>query len=275
MVHLLRMYQMNQKTEIKQGDIFYFQISKKYYFMQIINITRNLDAPYNVSAFNFGIFITVFEKAFRTLPTSIDELDLQTVYQIKSKPKNSLLYICDWREHLELKIDANTANFAKNTNIDVQYFANTKITKHFIPELSQQFDLPIISMEDENGVCISALPAKLNYIFDRINDDDAKLSKKRSVVAIQYFAEWLDFVDLDVIIKIEKIFKLFEYELTTKDMRSALKKCVNSVNKLEQKKVFIGTFEVETLMESIFTVAIKHGMDEQNIKEIVEQNRDW
>lgn len=266
---------IKRKKEIKQGDIFYFKLNEKYYFFQIMHISKDLPPPYNVPVFNFGIFITVFEKAFRTLPISIHELDLQTVYKIKSKPKNSLLYICDWREHLELKIDANTANFAQNTSIDIQYFANTKITKYFNPQLSQQFDLPIISMEDENGVCISALPAKLNYIFDRIRDDNIKLSKKRGAISTQYFTAWLAFVDPDVIIKAEKIFKQFEAELITNDMRKALKKCVNSINKLEQKKPFIGTLEVEELRESIFIVATKYGMNEQDINEIVEQNRDW
>ena len=53
-------------TDIKKGNIYYVEINKTFYFLQIIHIEETND-----SKNKFGYFLVVFDKTFKTLPTSI------------------------------------------------------------------------------------------------------------------------------------------------------------------------------------------------------------
>jgi len=266
---------MGKIKDIKQGDIYYFLINQNYYFMQVIHITAGLAKPYDTPAFNFGLFITVFEKKYKTLPQSVHELDLNKVYRIKTKPKKSLLYICDWLEQLQLKLEPDSDAFKLYSKIKIEYFGNYPVSTQFFPELNLQFTLPIEYKQNADGVCISAVPAKLSYIFDRIHDDENNQVKKRRAITPTYFPYWLDHVDIDIVIKMEKILTVFKLDCSTKDVNKALKRCIQSINKLDQKSPFISTIEAENICEKLSELGEDYGMTQQDVYALIEKNRDW
>jgi len=266
---------MKKIKDLKRGDIYYFQINQNYYFMQMIHITAGLPEPYDAPVFNFGLFITVFEKKYKTLPKSVHELDLNSVYRIKTKPKKSLLYICDWLEHLQMKLEPDSDAYKLYSKIQIEYFGNYPVATQFFPELALQFTLPIEYKQNTDGVCISAVPAKLSYIFDRIYDDENDQIKKRKTITPTYFPQWLDHVDIDIVIKMEKILTIFEVDSLKKDVNKALKRCIQAINKLEQKTPFISTIEAENICGKLTDLSEDYGMSQQDVYALIEKNRDW
>jgi hypothetical protein len=79
--------------ERQRGDIYYFIIEKRYYFLKIIRIdTRIVEAELNKKETWYCYYVIVFEKSYSKLPENKDEINFTNIYQIKYKPKNTLLY---------------------------------------------------------------------------------------------------------------------------------------------------------------------------------------
>lgn len=253
---------------IQKGDIYFFEICKKFYFLQIIHITTDLSEDYKKAGYCFGYFIVVFEKSFRELPQSMEELDLQTVYKIKTKPRNSLLFISNWNRVPELNIN-------KNVKTKTNYFGNCSVSDSFIPTLSLQFGLPTTGSHNKEGIIISPTAAYFDYIFDRIRDDAEHDHRKRTKIEAKYFEEWIEYVAVEAIIKTEKIIATFESEAGMKGVRKALIKCIAAINKLNNKLNFIYSIEAENLVDTITELSQKHGLSEREAIEIIENNRTW
>ncbi|MDQ1165346.1 hypothetical protein [Flavobacterium sp. SORGH_AS_0622] len=266
---------MNSIKNPKVGDLFYTQINRKFFFMQIIHITTNLPSPYNNGQYNYGYFMAVFEKSFSKLPQTIEELDLNRVYQIKSKPKKAILYVSHWNEIPEIKVKDGRIDSAKHKKYKFVYFGNTYVTNKFEPVILREFTLPSRNISDEKGFTISHSPDDINWIYSRLIQDEEKQNEKTKEILPKYFNEWLEYVEADAIIKTEKILTSFELDSQTKDTRKALKKCIVALNKLNEKLQFITTIEAESLVDQIIKLSISFGLNDLESNEIIDKNRDW
>jgi hypothetical protein len=244
--------------EIKEGDIFYTQFSKKYYFLQIIHITKDLPPPYDVD-YKYGYFITVFEKSFKELPKSIEELDLINIYKVKYKPKNTILFISHWDVLPEIKINPMTEDYKKHSKYEINYFGNTKVSKIFNPQILNKFILPINNTIDKDGIQISHTPTDISWIF-YIFEEDIKNKKQKMEKAK---------------IKLENIIQKYK-EINDKNIiKWALKKCIIGINNLNRKNNFIMTIEAEEIYTKLINISKKHGIKETETEKIIEENRDW
>jgi hypothetical protein len=266
---------MNTIKQIKKGDIFYSEIGKRFYFIQIIHIATGLPEPYDNGEYNNGYFFVVFEQSFTTLPKSIEELDLNTIYRIKYKPTKSILYISHWSEAPEIKVKMGRANCEIHAKHKLVYFGNTKISNAFEPKIVQNFTMPAKFETNERGIQISHSPDDINWFYSRILQDQEKQLEKKKNIQPKYFKNWLEFVDTEAIIKSEKIIATFELEAETRDLKKALKKCVSAFNKLNDKLNYIMTIEAESLLNKLIELSVKYGLSENEANEIIENNRDW
>ncbi|MET3028020.1 hypothetical protein ABXT06_15175 [Flavobacterium sp. UW10123] len=259
----------------KIGDLFYTQIGKKFFFMQIIHITTNLPEPYDESQFKYGYFIVVFEKSFFKLPKSIEELDLNKIYNVKYKPKDTILYVSHWNEFPEIKIKNGRIDAEKYKKYELLYFGNTNVTSKFEPEIIRDFTMPAQCKYDDNGTQISHSPDDLNWIYSILIQDEEKQHEKKKKIATKHFHEWIEFVEADAIIKTEKILCTFELECKTKNICTSLKKSIVAINRLNEKLNFITTIEAENLFDKLLSLSKELGLDDFKANEIIENNRDW
>lgn len=272
---------MNVVKNTKKGDIFYSEINKRFYFMQIIHITRatELSAEYRNSIndykFNYGYFIVVFDKSFSVLPTTLKELDLNTVYRIKDRPKNSILYISHWSETREIKVKMDRIDCKIHAKYKLVHFGNTKISNSFEPKIIKSFTMSGSCQFDKNRICITASPGDINWVYRCILQDQKKQLKKKKNIQPKYFKDWLEYVDDELIVKTEKIITTFELEAKTQDLKKTLKKCILALNKLNDKENFIMTIEAEHLFDTLIELSVKFGFPENVADEIIENNRDW
>ncbi|SHL73587.1 hypothetical protein [Flavobacterium chilense] len=266
---------MNSIKNPKVGDLFYTEVNKKNFFFQIIHISTGLPAPYDEGNYDYGYFMVVFEKSFSKLPETIEELDLIQIYNIKYKPKKTILYVSHWNNTPEIKVKDGRTNCEKYKKYKLVYFGNTTVSEKFEPEIIRDFTMPAHWDCDNKGVQISHSPDDINWVFSRLIQDEEKKNEKKKDIVPQYFTEWLEFVEADAILKTEKLLTTFETESQTKDCKNALKKCVVALNKLEDKLHFITTIEAENLFDKLIDLAIKYGLSDADADEIIENNRDW
>jgi hypothetical protein len=244
--------------DIKVGDIFYTQFSKEYYFLQIIHITKDLPPPYDVD-YKYGYFIIVFEKSFKELPKSIEELDLINIYKIKYKPKNTILFISHWDVLPEIKINPMTEDYKKHSKYEIKYFGNANVSKSFNPEILSEFILPANNTINRDGIEISHTPAGISWIF-YIFEENVK-NKEKEIEEVK--------------IKMENIIQKYE-EINDKNMvKRALKKCIIGINNLNRKSNFIMTIEAEEIYSKLISISKKYGIKETETEKIIEENRDW
>jgi hypothetical protein len=263
----------------KIGDIFYVIVNKKYFFMQVINLTENLPDPYNARTLKYAIFVVVFQKTFNQLPESIADLDLQNIYQPKFIWKKTLFYFSLWGSEPHIKFDPALMNYDYKDKYSLTFFANAKVSNALNPSIDGQFGMPAISTDNENGIQISHSPMGLQVIIWAIEQDEKGKTKKKNSITPRYFCEWLEYVEPDCIIKTEKILAAFEDaiddETKSAEPAKALKKAVLALNKLEEKLGFIYTIEAENLHEKLIELATKKGLSQQQAAEMIDENRDW
>ena len=263
---------METLRNIKEGDIFYTQFNKKYYFMQVIHITDDLPPPYDVD-YRYGYFIVVFEKPYKELPEIIEELDLINIYKVKDKPKKTLLFISCWGKLPEIGLREWEEGYKKYSKYEIKYFGNSKVSEKLNPAISIQTKLPANYTENDDGIVISPTPAGIGYMFYIFEQDEKYKNKKIEKINPKYFKEWLDTVDLEIIIKIEKIVQ--KYENANENISKELKKCVNAINKLDENNNFIGTIEMEDIYNILEKISKKHGINDSDFEKVVEENREW
>jgi Mg/Co/Ni transporter MgtE len=75
--------------------------------------------------------------------------------------------------------------------------------------------------------------------------------------------------------KMEEILTDYENSCDKNDVENSLGKCILSINKLDKKEHFIGTIEVENIIDKIMEINRKHNFDENIIEKIIEENREW
>ena len=255
----------------KEGDIYYFVIDKRYYFLKIAKIVKDKAL--------FKYFIVVFEKSYSKLPASSDDVDFKSIYKIKYKPKNHLLHIMYTTDTSEIKIDRNDIAYENKDKYDFHYWANENDKGEYNPKIifdsSDTFHFGEVEIEDENGIRLLADSAKVGYLFGRIEEDLKHKNKKMLKISPKYFPHWADDVEVDIIIKMEKLFDKYLEECNKIGVEKALKKCVKSINKFNEKEYFIYTIESENIFDKIFEITKPFSIDESVIEKIIEENREW
>ncbi|MHC6203680.1 hypothetical protein ACYULU_10860 [Breznakiellaceae bacterium SP9] len=249
--------------DVKEGDIYYFLISGHYYFLQIIKICIDLDTfPQR----KFRYFVIVFERSYRKMPKR-NEPDFKTIYEIKYKPKNTLLYVILSYETAELKIIEYDAAYKERNNYSLHYWGNEKVRSAYTPEIIME---DAVWTENDKGILITPSAAHIGYIFSRIEQDIKHKNKKLQKISPKYFSEWLNEIDIDIIIKIEKIVTAYENNCN----ENTLKNCIQGINKLDEKEHFVGTIERENIFDKIVEIG-KNNMLEEVVEKIINETRDW
>jgi hypothetical protein len=261
---------METLKEPRKGDVFYTQFNKRYYFMQIIHITKDLPPPYDVD-YKYGYFIIMFQKAYKKLPKSIDELDLINIYKIKYKPKNTILFISHWAELPEIKMDTETENYKKHSKYEIKYFGNTAVSKEFNPKIYEEYILPAHTTKNNEDILISHKPVDISWLFYILEQDNEYKNKKIEKVNSKYFKGWLETIESEILIKMETIIK--KYENANENIPKELKKCINAINKLDERYHFIMTMEAEDIYNVLIKISKKHKFND--FEKIMEENREW
>ena len=265
---------MESLKNIKVGDIFYTQVGKWYYFFQIIHITDDLPPPYDVSH-KFGYFIIVFEKRYEELPKTIDEMDLVNIYNAKYTRKGTVLYISHWDKVPEIKVRPNRIDSDRYSEYEIKHFGNYKVSDELNPKIIRDYTMPANCKFDENGIQVSHTPDSINLIFYVLEQDEILKNKKITKINPKYFKEWTETIEPETIKKMEKIFDKYLDECAKIGVEKALKKCVKSINKLDDTREFIGTIEMEDIISKIFEITKTHQVDEHIIEKVIEENRTW
>lgn len=262
---------MNITRNIKKGDIYYIEISKRYFFMQVIH-EKIYATPYD-EGYKHGYFTVVFEKSFKMLPKSTAELDLQTIYKVKDRPKETILYVSIWDNEPEIKVSKWSENFKRYSKFKLHLFGNAPVAEKFNYDIVMDFYLPAQCTYDENAIQISHSPHGIAWIYYMLESDLNFKNKKTQKIETKFLKSWLEDVEPDAIVKTEKALTIFEAD--EKDPKKALKKCIVTLNKWNDKLNFIHTIEREDLYEILIKIALKKDLTEQIAQDLIDQNRDW
>jgi hypothetical protein len=257
-------------TGIKKGNIYYVEINKTFYFLQIIHIKETNDSKNKV-----GYFLVVFDKTFKTLPISIADLDLEKIYQPKYLWKKTTLFAGIWNNEPSIKFRKDLMYYDLKDKYQLTYFDNTTVSQNFDPQIIYEFTPQIISKSNEDGIDITYQHLALQVIFWGLEQEEKGKTKKKLSIKPKYFTEWLEYVDPEKIIKTEKIIAKFENTLDNKTALTELKKSIVAINKLDDKEEFITTIEAENLVDKLTEIALAKGLEVEKIAQQIETNRTW
>jgi hypothetical protein len=261
--------------KIEEGDIYYFKLNGKYFFLQILKVVTGLPEPYDVD-FKFGYYIAVFQKTFRNIP-KIEDLDLSTVYINKHYRKNTVCYFSIWNKKPHIQFDKNLMDYELKDKYQLLKFDNRMVKNfdNFKPPLVPQFSMPA-QCEFHNGLQNTHQPMSIQAILKGLEEEEKARNSKVEKIKPSYFKEWLDYVNGDALLKTENaIVKYEEKEGRSKTLENALRKCIETINKVDEKFSHIGTIERENLVEKLIEISIAKELDEELVETIIEENRDW
>lgn len=261
-------------SNIKLGDIYYVQVNKRYYFLQVIHIAENVAHPYG-EQYQFGYFIVVLNQTFLELPTAIDGIDLTSIFQPKYIWRKTLFYFGLWDKEPCIRFDKSLMRYDYKDKYTLVKFGNAPVAETFKPAIDLQFSMPVICEENDDGVKISPSLSSIQTVIWAIEEEEKGKIKKRNAIVPRYFNEWLEYLEPDCIVKTEKIIAKFSEAEVLKLLQKELKKAVIAINKLDEKYNFISTIEAENLVEKLLEISITKGMLQQEAMEIVDSNRDW
>lgn len=261
-------------SNIKKGDLFYVELNERFFFMQVIQVTTDLPAPYD-KKHKFGYFMVVFEKTYKALPAGMEALELSKVYVTRYLWKKTALYVSMWNSEPNISFTDTLMHYDYKDKYKLQFFANAKVSGQFNPPLIYDFVLPAVSTENEDEITVSHQPLSLQMLLWALLEEEKKRKAKRKNVDPLYFKSWKDEVEPDHILKTEKVITALQQNADSKSPDKALKKAIVALNKLDEKLGFIGTIEAEDLYECLVDTAVKAGLKEETALEIIENTRNW
>jgi hypothetical protein len=264
---------------VKEGDVFNVLINEKYFFMQVIHHEKEVIDPSGISKkIGSNFYVVVFQKIFKTLPKSINELDLKNIYQPKYIWKNTLFYAKIWSEDQNIKFDNQLMYYDYKDKYKLTFFANTKISTEFNPKISPQFSLQTPTTHSTvkyDDLDTSPQPLAIQVLIWAIEQEEKGKTKKIKSITPLYFQEWLDYVEPDCIVKIEKIISTFINADASKIPQKELVKAVSAINKLDAKYNCIYTIEAEQIHEKLTEIAATKNIKVSEATQIIDLNREW
>jgi hypothetical protein len=162
--------------------------------------------------------------------------------------------------------------YENRNNLSLNYWGNEIVKNEYNPKII--IDRVSLTVNDKK-ILVSPTGAKIGFIFNRILEDIKHKNKKIITIIPKYFPEWLNEIDTDIIIKMEKILMDYENIYDKNNPEKLLKKCILSINKLDEKEHFIGTIESENIFDKIMEINKKYNLGENIIEKIIEENREW
>ena len=127
-----------------------------------------------------------------------------------------------------------------------------------------------------NGIQNTHQPMSIQAILKGLEEEEKLKTSKAKKIDPHYFKDWLDYINPEALIKTEKaILKYEEKEGQQRTKENALKKCIEVINKVDEKFSHIGTIEREYLVEKLIDISIAKELDEKLADNIIEENRDW
>lgn len=260
---------------ISEGDIYYFNLNKKYFFLQILKIVTDLPAPYTID-FKYGYYLAVFQKTFKELP-KIEDLDLSTIFVKKHYLKDEACYYSIWNKEPTIRFERHLLNYDLKDKYTFTKFGNTivKAFDNFKPPLIPQFSMPA-KTKYHNGIKNTHSPDSIQHILVSLESEERQRTEKKKIIKPIYFKNWLEYINGEAISKTEKAILLFqqkEGKVTTQE--NALKKCVEAINKVDLSHSHIGTIEREDIVDKLIEICKIKGIEIVNAEKIIENNRDW
>jgi len=269
--------------KINEGDIYYFNLNKRYFVFQVLKIVTDLPAPYDIN-YKYGYYIAVFKKTFKDIPKS-KNLDLKRVFVDKYYRKNTAGYFSIWNNK-EPSIKCKNSNLKKyklKAKPEFTYLENRPVDdfKKFNPPLLPLFSMgggePIYVEDYPNG--ISNYPEviiSIDQVLIQILEEEKSRNKKNEKINPIFFPDWLDYIDGTALLKTEKAISIFELKEGSKRVKeNALKKCIEKLNMIDEKLSHIGTIEREDIIEKLMEIATLKEITEDVADNIIEENRDW
>lgn len=260
---------------INQGDIYYFKLNNKYFFLQILKIVTDLPAPYDID-FKYGYYLAIFQKTFKGLPT-IGELDLSNIYIKKHYLKNESCYYSLWNTEPNIRFEKHLMHYDLKNKYEFIKFGNRSVKKlnNFKPPLIPQFSMPA-KAKYHNGIQNTHSPASIQHILISLESEEKQRTEKKKTIKALYFKEWLEYINGEAILKTEKAILQFQQkEGRIKTKENALKKCVENINKVDLKHSHIGTIEREDLFDKLIEISKTKEIEFLNAEIIINENRDW
>ena len=260
---------------ICEGDIYYFNLNKKYFFLQILKIVTDLPAPYDID-FKYGYYLAVFQKTFKVLP-KIEDLDLSNVYIKKHYLKNEACYYSIWNNEPCIRFEKQLMSYDLKDKYEFKKFGNRAVNKfeNFKPNLIPQFSMPA-QTDFIYGIKNTHSPVSIQHILVSLESEEKQSSEKKKTIKPIYFKEWIEYINGEAILKTEKAISQFEQKqgkITT--IEDALKKCVETINKIDSKNLHIGTIEREDIFNKLIEISKIKEIEIVNAEKIIEDNRDW
>ena len=256
--------------DIKTGNIYYVEINKTFYFLQVIHIVQTDD-----NKNKFGYFLVVFDKTFRTLPTSIVDVDLKKIYQPKYLWKKTTLFAGIWNDEPNIKFRKDLMYYDLKDKYKIVFFGNSDVNETFDPKIIMYNSSSgnYVRFNDD-GIEVTHQSLALQVILWGLEQEEKGKTKKKISIRPKYFKEWLEYVDPDKIVKTEKIVAKFECSSDSKTFLKELKKSVLSINKLDEKETFITTIEAENLVDKLTEIGLSKGLNNEEIAKQID-NRAW
>jgi hypothetical protein len=256
------------------GDIFYFHLMGRYYFLQVIDVRQVVGR----GGLQERLYLmVVFEKSFATLPVEVSELNLRDIYRVKSKPRNCLLYIVTSDPDGGVSISrTSSGGYEDYKDIKVHRFGSATPAARFEPDIVIPHSFfPVNAIEDDAGIDVTPNWAEFTYVFDRIENDRRLRTEKLGAFTPVYFGTWRDEVDTGALLKMEKIFAALDLEADAKAFLKKLKGVVSEINKLERKTPFIYTIEAEDIMTVFDAMMARRQIPADEGMTVIERHREW
>jgi hypothetical protein len=238
--------------------------------LQIIHIEQT-----NENRKIIGYFLVVFDKTFRSLPSSMIELDLQRIYQPKYLWKKTTLFTGIWNEEPNIIFRKDMMYYNLKDKYHLTFFGDTTVCEQFKPEIRFEFFPQNECKSNDDGIQITYQHLELQVLLWGLEQEEIGKTKKKMSIRPEYFKEWIEYVDPEKIIKTEKIIAKFENSTDHKMFLKELKKCIIAINKLDEKETFISTIEAENIIEKLSEIALSKGLDRTSIEQQIEENRTW
>lgn len=260
---------------IKEGDVYYFKLHGKYFFLQILKIVTGLPEPYHVD-FKYGYYLVIFQKTFKNIPKN-EELDVSTVYVNQHYRKNTACYFSVWNKEPYIQFNNELMGYELKDKYRFTKFGNRSVNDFnaFKPPLIPQFSMPSRS-KFHNDIQNTHQPMSIQAILKGLEEEEKSRNAKTRKTNPRYFKEWLDYINPDALIKTETtIFKYEEKEGRQQTKENTLRKCVETINKIDKKFSHIGTIEREDLVEKLMDISMSKKLDKELAETIIEKHRDW
>lgn len=267
-------------ANISKGDLYYFEMNQKYFFLQVLDIIQKAaktvyQEPTDIG-YKYGFVVVVFDKCYKQVPSSVEELDLNNLYVFKHIWKKTTLYTILWGKEPHIKFNPDLYHYNYKDKYKLTFYGNHSVIAAFNPKIAFPLGDPSAQAYDSQGTGMAPHSGLfIQTMLWGLEQEEAKRLAKRKAIQPVYFREWLEYVEPVLISKVEKALLGFANGQVPTSPKKALTKCILTLNKLEDSHSFIYTIEAESLIEKLVALSQARGLTEKEAVDIIEAHRNW